>query len=730
MRTLSVSFARGEISPDLHARVDLAFYNIALAKLKNMIVLPQGVLTRRPGFVTLGALPVGAAVPAGNVCPVRLIPFIYNSEDTMVIELGDRFARIWQPRTAQPVNIVDSPYAVEDLKDIKYIQNGNVLFLTHRDYPIKLLRRNSLSDWAFSDLDFKKGPWLDDSGGENIRMCVTPGTAYQVRASANYFTGDMAGRLLRLKHTISGEALDEFLSVPALAPPAPGVDMPTVWKNGSTIEIYGQWHLRTFGEWEGTIDLQKSLDNGENWITVYSRGRSYSTDSEGNRFLDQGNADISGSEAEENVIYRVRVTASMSYRLEALGYTKTNYFRITSVISPTAAVCSWQKERYEVSSPIENKWTNIWDLGAWGGSAGYPGCAAFYQERLVLAGSRNSPQTIWFSKTAQYDDFGETDPITDDAPITITIAGGGLDGIHSLLAMTDILAFTAAGEWKISGVGENGALSPLAVVAHKQSNVGSCSIQPVIVGSAAVMVQTMRTDVYSEQYSFDLDGYMGSNISILSRHLFAWKTDREHSPSDRRVRCMAYQQIPDSLLWLVLEDGTAVTCTLQAEHEMIAWARQETPGNIGDVCCVPGDRQHELWAAVRRRGDGKWYIERLAPRMEESVFIDARRYPYESLIETLRINMESQNGSLMAGKKFIPRLTVFALRSGTVHAAPKTDRDRARDRTLEFEYDGEMGEAELMFDNGFEKNAGVQIWTDDGEPLTILALSPTVAVGG
>jgi hypothetical protein len=122
-------------------------------------------------------------------------------------------------------------------------------------------------------------------------------------------------------------------------------------------------------------------------------------------------------------------------------------------------------------------------------------------------------------------------------------------------------------------------------------------------------------------------------------------------------------------------------------------------------------------------------IERLASRIDEDVFDDAGT-SYESLIETLRINLESQNGSLMAGKKFIPRLTVFALRSGAVHAAPKSDRERQRDRRLEFEYGGEMGEAELMLDNGFEKNAGVQIWTDGGEPLTILALSPTVAVGG
>jgi hypothetical protein len=700
--------------------------SIALAKLKNMIVLPQGVLTRRPGFVTLG----NALETGGDACPVRLIPFVYNREDAMVIELAGGQARVWRPRDGQTLASFASPYAEADLDDVKHIQNGNVLFLTHRDYPIKLLRRNSLTDWTFSDLDFKRGPWLDDGGGGDMTMTVSHyAGSYRADASSGYFTADMRGRLLRLKHTIEGVSINTSVSG-------------TGEHVGDRAEVGGQWQFQTSGDWAGTVRVQKSLDGGENWITVKEHNSRQIHDDELDTDFYDGAVDWTGAETETNVIYRVWAKRSsgdvIRYHFSALGYVNTDYFKIESMLVGSGtgglyktAFVAWRHEPYE-TSPIMGKATRSWDLGAWGGAAGYPACAAFYQERLVLAGSEGQPQTVWFSRTGQYDDFGETDPITDDAPITITMAGGGQDGIHSLLAMTDILAFTSTGEWRISGAGENGALSPLAVVPHKQSDVGSCSIQPIVVGSAAVMVQTMRTEVYSERYSFELDGYMGSNISILSGHLFEWKAGRSEAPAGRRVKRMAYQQIPDSLVWCVLEDGTAVTCTLQAEHEMIAWARQETDGVIGDVCCVPGETHTELWAAVRRaEGAGAWKIERLARRAAEDVFLDAGNLPYESLIETLRINMESQNGSLMAGKKFIPRVTVFALRSGAVRVAPKSDRERARDRALDFGDDGgEMLEAEVVLDNGFEKNAGIQIWTDRNEPLTILAISPTVAVGG
>ena len=55
MRLMQESFTSGEISPLLHARVDLARYMTGLAELKNFIVLPQGGVTRRPGLEKVSA---------------------------------------------------------------------------------------------------------------------------------------------------------------------------------------------------------------------------------------------------------------------------------------------------------------------------------------------------------------------------------------------------------------------------------------------------------------------------------------------------------------------------------------------------------------------------------------------------------------------------------------------------------------------------------------------------
>ena len=47
------SFAAGELSPVLHARIDLAQYHVGARTIRNFLVLPQGALINRPGTTVL-----------------------------------------------------------------------------------------------------------------------------------------------------------------------------------------------------------------------------------------------------------------------------------------------------------------------------------------------------------------------------------------------------------------------------------------------------------------------------------------------------------------------------------------------------------------------------------------------------------------------------------------------------------------------------------------------------
>lgn len=83
------SMAGGEIAPALAARADVAKYATALRTCRNMIVQRYGGVTNRAGneFVT---------ETKTSASKSRLIPFIFNDEQTFVLEFGDGYIRFIQ----------------------------------------------------------------------------------------------------------------------------------------------------------------------------------------------------------------------------------------------------------------------------------------------------------------------------------------------------------------------------------------------------------------------------------------------------------------------------------------------------------------------------------------------------------------------------------------------------------------------------------------------------------
>jgi hypothetical protein len=279
----------------------------------------------------------------------------------------------------------------------------------------------------------------------------------------------------------------------------------------------GTWEFSTAGKnWAGTIHVEKSFDGGKTWFLV----KTY----EKQREEDGQNTIMSGVETEDDVLYRVRVdmapndSADLSYTFIANTFVKTFEFKVVTNDGTTIEaemITDTNGVEYKVGDDTE---AIDWASGAWSPQNGYPSAVAFYQDRLVLAASTKEPQTVWMSKIGDYKDFGTSDPLRDDDAITITLAGDSSDRIHSLLAMVDLLAFTASGEWKISGAGENGAISPKAVVAHQQTTIGSRNIQPIAVNNRVIMVQTHGTKVHALGYSLD------STATPEARYLFCPNT--------------------------------------------------------------------------------------------------------------------------------------------------------------------------------------------------------------
>ena len=85
---LQASFAGGEISPSLQARADAAAYSTWLKSAKNFYVHPQGGASNRPGTAFMGL-----AKNTGKPC--RVVPFVLSEEESYVLELGEKYLRLY-----------------------------------------------------------------------------------------------------------------------------------------------------------------------------------------------------------------------------------------------------------------------------------------------------------------------------------------------------------------------------------------------------------------------------------------------------------------------------------------------------------------------------------------------------------------------------------------------------------------------------------------------------------
>ncbi|MBX7147130.1 MAG: hypothetical protein K1X44_07465 [Alphaproteobacteria bacterium] len=193
------TFNSGEWSPILHGRIDLPKYQNACKTLLNFIPLPQGAATRRPGthFVA----------ETKNNKKVKLIPFEYSTSQAYIIEAGDQYFRFYKDRgriedpPGLPIEIV-TPFREEDLKDLKWVQSADVLYLCHPLYAPRKLSRYSHIKWSLDEIKFKDGPYLDDN--ITLTTLTINGTTgnITITASAALWSADDIGRLVRIRfHT-------------------------------------------------------------------------------------------------------------------------------------------------------------------------------------------------------------------------------------------------------------------------------------------------------------------------------------------------------------------------------------------------------------------------------------------------------------------------------------------------------------------------------------------------
>lgn len=151
-----ISFAGGEISTDMYGRQDDTKYQSGLKRCLNFISLPQGPVRNRAGFSCVAE----TKYPDKKA---KLIPFIFNADQTCIIELGEMYARfhtegatIMTDDGLMPYEI-ETPWSADDVFELHFAQAGDILTIVNRNYKPYELRRYGWTDWRIVEVTFDSG---------------------------------------------------------------------------------------------------------------------------------------------------------------------------------------------------------------------------------------------------------------------------------------------------------------------------------------------------------------------------------------------------------------------------------------------------------------------------------------------------------------------------------------------------------------------------------------------
>tara|TARA_R100001463_G_scaffold3281_6_gene13514 strand:+ start:231 stop:2237 length:2007 start_codon:yes stop_codon:yes gene_type:complete len=361
-------------------------------------------------------------------------------------------------------------------------------------------------------------------------------------------------------------------------------------------------------------------------------------------------------------------TGSVNITASASTFAATDVGRLVSFSSGRAKITGFTSATVvAATTQVDFANTNAvtdWKLGAFSGTTGHPSCVSFFEQRLVFAGTLSEPQTLYFSKSGDYENM-TTGTNADDAMV-YTIASNQVNRIRYLKSVRTLLVGTSGGEFTVSADGTDAAITPTNIVIKKQSSYGTANVDAQPAGNSILFLQKAKRKIRELSYNFDTDGYVAPDLTILNDIV-----------TKSGINEMAYQQEPDSILWCVRDDGILAGLTYQRSEAVIAWHRHKLGGTFGtgstatgygvveSVASISGQlTEDDFYVIVKRTINGatKRYVEAFAPfDFDETDATDFR-------FADSHLTYSGSATTTLSGLAHLEGQTVSVLADGATHA--------------------------------------------------------------
>lgn len=256
--------------------------------------------------------------------------------------------------------------------------------------------------------------------------------------------------------------------------------------------------------------------------------------------------------------------------------------------------------------------TLYWEMGAFHAGASYPKAGAFFRNRLALLANTETGPNVYFSMNGDYNNFADNEcrEATAECAITVPVINTEFNEGKWLYAGDVLFVGTGDAEFYIDVVSSGQAMAADNVKISQISSVGSKAVRPVGVGAHILFTDRYGLSLRDLAYNYSYDGYDPIDISLLGKHLF-----------QARIVGLAYQEIPDKILWCLMGDGSLTALTFSAEQEVAALSRHDFSGKVESLAVIPNleDCRDEVWLEVKRKIGNKLvrtveYMESGMPR--------------------------------------------------------------------------------------------------------------------
>ena len=529
------NFTGGELSPRLDGRTDLTKYTSGCSTLENLVVYPHGSAARRPGSTFVAEV-------ADSDNKTRLIPFEFSTTQTYMLEFSNLKMRVYKDKGA----------VLEGDKTISGITAANPAVVTATSHGYSNGDEVLISGVSGMTEVNGKRFLVADKTTNTFELQDKDGVDINSSSFTAYSSGGVANKVFELTTPYTTAQLFDLKfaqSADVMYITHPAHEVEKLSRTGHT-----SWTLTDVDFTKGPMQDANTTD------TTLNPGQSA---------VGTGIALVASAVT--------GINSGSGFQSTDVGrfvFLNAGYAKITGVTDTTNATITIITALDSASA------TANWQLGAFSDTTGHPSSVTFFEQRLVFAGTTDQPQTIFFSKSGDYENMDANigGTVADDDAIIYTIASNQVNAIRFMTATRTLIIGTAGGEFTVSGGGTDSAVTPTNILIKKQSNHGAANVDAIAVGNATLFLQRAKRKIRELAYNFDVDGYIAPDMTILAEHV-----------TEGGLTQIAYQQEPNQIIYGARADGELVGLTYQREQQVTAWHRHIFGGRFGNATITVTD---------------------------------------------------------------------------------------------------------------------------------------------